>query len=49
MPDSTKKTEPIVTHDLQSAAHEVIHTTRRTTRHPFLLDAKLGDDGTLPP
>ena len=48
MPESTKKTEPIVTHELQSAAHEVIYATRRTIRHPFLLDAKLGDGGTAP-
>ena len=48
MQQSTDMIQPIVTDDIRDVAQEVIQTVRRKTRHPFLLDAKLGDANTAP-
>ena len=48
MPESTNTIKPIVTDDLQSDAQAVIQIARRNARHPFLLDAKLGDGSAAP-
>ena len=48
MPESKSTIKPIVTHDMQLDAQAVIQIARRNVRHPFLLDAKLGDGSTAP-
>ena len=43
MQQATDMLQPVVTDELRASAQEVIQTVHRNARHPFLIDAKLGN------